>query len=206
MLTGGGSADAPEKRHARWLPEPATPRFSHVEIATVMRLCAQPPIAMKAQTLARNIALTSLGLGFAELLAPRQVARLIGISEDHERTLRALGLREIASGLGILQGKPALFLWSRVAGDVMDLALLAAAARSGQSNRRRVNAAIAAVSAITLLDVIASVLHSRSNIEPGWRDPRPLASRGGITRDDPLASRAACDAAMARQRAPHFVT
>src|SRR4051812_25695810 len=100
---------------------------------------------MKEQTLARNLAVFSLGLGLAELFAPRKLAQLIGISEEHTRTLQALGLREIGSGLGIMQGRPAYFLWSRVAGDAMDLALLGAALNSDRSNRRRVSLAIAAV-------------------------------------------------------------
>src|SRR4051812_5790190 len=43
----------------------------------------------------------SLGLGLTEVVAPRQLARLIGV--NHRPFLfRFLGLREIASGIGIL--------------------------------------------------------------------------------------------------------
>jgi hypothetical protein len=154
---------------------------------------------MKEQTLARNIAVFSLGLGLAELLAPRKVARLIGVSEDHERTLQLLGLREIASGLGIMQGKPGVFLWSRVAGDIMDLSLLGAALKSPQSDKRRVNTAIAAVVGVTVLDVVASALCSRSHAEPGWRISEPESYRGAISREDPAALRAASDEAMRHQ-------
>jgi hypothetical protein len=139
---------------------------------------------MKEQQLARNLAVLSLGLGAAELLAPRQVARLIGISEEHEKTLQMLGLREIASGLGIMQGKPAYFLWSRVAGDIMDLALLGAAMKSDRSERRRLEGALFAVAAVTVADIVASVLHSRDHTEPGWRDRRPMSSRAGIARGE----------------------
>ena len=39
--------------------------------------------------------------------------------------MRLVGAREIASGFGILaQNKPTPWLWSRVGGDAMDLALL----------------------------------------------------------------------------------
>jgi hypothetical protein len=154
---------------------------------------------MKEQTLARNLAAFSLGLGLAELLAPRKIARLIGVSEDNERTLQMLGLREIASGLGIMQGKTGYFLWSRVAGDIMDLGLLSAAMRSAQSDKRRLNVAIAAVVGVTILDVVASSLCSRSHSEPGWRISEPEGYRGGISQDEPTALRAAADEAMRDQ-------
>src|SRR5687768_10776198 len=77
-------------------------------------------IFMNEYQLARNLGAFSIGLGLAEILFPRQLARLIGVSEEHDKTLLLLGLREMASGLGIMQGKPAYFLWSRVAGDIMD--------------------------------------------------------------------------------------
>lgn len=154
---------------------------------------------MKEQTLNRNLALFSLGLGLAELLAPRKIARLIGVSEDNGRTLQMLGLREIASGLGIMQGKPSYFLWARVAGDIMDLSLLGAAMKSPQSDKRRLNVAMAAVVGVTVLDVIASSLASRSHTEAGWRIAGPENYRGGITQDDPLARRAATDEAMQHQ-------
>jgi hypothetical protein len=160
---------------------------------------------MKEHQLARNLAIFSLGLGAAELFAPRQVARLIGISEGHERTLQLLGLREIASGLGIMQGKPAYFLWSRVAGDIMDLALLGAAMKSGQSNRRRLEGAMFAVAAVTVADILASVLHSRDHTEPHWRDRRPMSTRAGISRDESRSLRSSDVGATSRDQ-PALVT
>jgi hypothetical protein len=154
---------------------------------------------MKEQSLARSLSMFSIGLGLAELLAPRQVARLIGVSEDNARTLQALGLREIASGLGIMQGNAGYFLWSRVAGDVMDLSLLGVALKSPHSNRQRVNCAISAVAAVTVLDVIAASLCSRSHTEPGWRIQEPTAYRGGLGQGDPRALRSSVDEAMAYQ-------
>lgn len=109
--------------------------------------------------LAKGLGLFSLGLGLCEVLAPEGVARLIGVRADanHKRTLRAAGLREITSGLGILgQVDNKGWLWSRVGGDVMDLALLAGALREPDSKRDRVLLAAAAVLGVTLLDVIAS--------------------------------------------------
>jgi len=66
----------------------------------------------------------SIALGAAELLAPRGVARAIGIDEEeHTTLLRIYGLREIAAGLGILaRPKPTYWMWNRVLGDSIDLA------------------------------------------------------------------------------------
>lgn len=153
---------------------------------------------MKEQQLARNLALFSLGLGAAELFAPRQVARMIGIDEEHAKTLQMLGLREIASGLGIMQGKPSYFLWSRVAGDVMDLALLGSAMKSERTDQRRLEGAIFAVAAVTVADIVASLLHSRDHTEPDWRDRRPMSSRAGIARGASISSAVHEDRATSR--------
>ena len=157
---------------------------------------------MNQYLLARNLAMASIGLGLAEVLAPRKVARLIGVSEDHERILQAMGLREIASGLGIMQGRAAHFLWGRVAGDAMDLALLAAARRSPRSNPQRIAGAMVAVAGITALDVIASLLHSRSYAQPEWRDPRPMEERGAIAHPGWQALRSSADASAPFEPVP----
>lgn len=97
----------------------------------------------------------SIGLGLAELLAPGPLGRAIGVG-DQRATLRALGVREIVSGLGLLSERvPGAWAWSRVAGDAMDLALLGAATRSPDSDPRRIAIATAGVLAVTALDVYA---------------------------------------------------
>jgi hypothetical protein len=159
---------------------------------------------MNDQALARNISMVSLGLGFAELLAPRHVARWIGVNDgDHDTLIRLLGLREITSGLGIMQGNPAIFLWSRVAGDAMDLSLLAAAMRNGNNDRKRLNIATAVVAGITVLDIAAAILHSRDHSEPGWRLRDGESYPAGIESGDPVALRASCDEAMTRHQSGH---
>lgn len=66
----------------------------------------------------------SIGLGVVEFIAPGTVARLTGVR--HPRLLQVYGLREIVSGVGILTSRrPSDWLWSRVAGDAVDLATLA---------------------------------------------------------------------------------
>ena len=97
----------------------------------------------------------SVGLGLAQLVAPREVARMIGIGE-HNILMRLCGARELATGVGILtQERPAGWLWARVAGDVLDVALLSNAMRDDDNDRGRVAAALAAVVGVGAADVIA---------------------------------------------------
>jgi uncharacterized membrane protein len=98
----------------------------------------------------------SLGLGLAEVLAPRTVGRMIGVGE-HTTILRLCGMREIASGLGLLSGRaPAAFATSRVVGDAMDLALLGASLRSPDCNPSRIAVAATAVAGVAAVDLYAS--------------------------------------------------
>ncbi|MFY4728236.1 hypothetical protein, partial [Nitrospira sp. BLG_2] len=67
---------------------------------------------------AYGLGLFGIGLGLAELMAPRRLARMIGAPPEYDGLVRAMGLREVASGVGILtQRAPATAVWSRVAGD-----------------------------------------------------------------------------------------
>jgi uncharacterized membrane protein len=117
-------------------------------------------------TLARGLGLFSLGLGITELAAPRALAQAIGVDPDGRTAtvLRAFGMREILSGLGILvQPKRSLPLWARVAGDAIDLAFVAWAAKSKRTSTQRLAAACAAVAGVAALDVIASRRVARAN-------------------------------------------
>ena len=112
---------------------------------------------MQTETrIANGLGWFSIGLGVAEMLAPRQMAKLIGVP-DGGRTntvLRLYGMREIAAGLGILlQDDPAPWLWSRVGGDVLDLSSLGKAIASDDTERGKAAFAAAAVAGITALDV-----------------------------------------------------
>ncbi len=108
--------------------------------------------------LAEALGWFSLGLGIASIAAPGAVARLIGVrdEESNRNLLRFVGLREIASGIGIL-AQPAApgGVWSRVVGDVMDLTLLGSALGSEQSNRGRVAATTAMVAGVAAVDLMA---------------------------------------------------
>lgn len=105
-------------------------------------------------SLARCLGWFSIGLGLAEVLCHRPLSRMIGV-HDHPTLMPLLGMREIASGVGILaEGRPTEWLWSRVVGDMVDLGLLGAALASSNGNRGRVAAATAMVAGVTALDTI----------------------------------------------------
>lgn len=114
--------------------------------------------------LANALGWFSIGLGLVQVAAPGSVARLIGVNDegDNNLVLRAVGLRELASGVGILtQSRPTGWLWARVGGDLVDLGLLSAALNSDSTRRDRLGMAAAAVIGITFLDLLCSQQFSR---------------------------------------------
>jgi uncharacterized membrane protein len=110
--------------------------------------------------LAAGLGWLSVGLGLLEVAAPRQVARLAGLPDDqnNQRNLRLFGLRELASGIGLLSRPEQSSRWikSRVAGDALDLALLGGALSSEHSNKNRIIMAAAAIAGVTALDVMCN--------------------------------------------------
>ncbi len=117
-----------------------------------------------AVALSRALGWFSIGLGLAELVGARDLARTMGMREARP-LIRGFGLREIGTGLAIL-GAPAGpgGLWARVAGDLLDLAALGRAA-SDRWNPQRGNAWLGflMVAGVTLVDVtVAMMLHERA--------------------------------------------
>jgi uncharacterized membrane protein len=107
-----------------------------------------------SKKLANGLAWFSIGLGLSELLAPGVIAKISGVSENRKGLIRLYGLRELASGFVIFsQRDPAAGVWSRVAGDALDLASLGAAFTSPNASRGRILFATANVLAVTALDV-----------------------------------------------------
>ena len=119
---------------------------------------AQPGLSKSsAKRLAKGLGWFSIGLGVAELLAPKAIAKVCGVSNTHTGLIRVYGLREIAAGVMIFsQENPAAGVWSRVAGDALDLASLGKAFASPSANKGRVTFATANVLAVTALDLIAA--------------------------------------------------
>ncbi len=115
--------------------------------------------------LPRTLGYVSVGLGLAGVLAPRAMSRLIGMP-GNDGLLRFIGVRELASGAGLLtQRKATPWLWSRVAGDAMDLAVLGTGLRPSNPYRGRAAGAMLTVAAITALDVVASMRDSSQSSE-----------------------------------------
>ncbi len=142
-------------------------------------------LGMDATRLARALGWFSLGLGLAEVVMPRVVARAAGVrgATPSRVVLRLAGLREIAAGVGIFsQPRAAGWLWARVAGDAMDLALLGAAFLTPRARRGRTTAATLAVIGVTAADVLCAGELGRADGVPGRR-PRhhAVATRGSIT-------------------------
>lgn len=121
--------------------------------------------------LARALGWASLVLGAAQVAAPQAVRRLSGL--DDSTTSRALvptvGVRELVHAAGLLGSRrPAGWVWTRVAGDAMDLTALtrALANRTGEQ-RRRVAMVTAAVAGIAAVDVFAAVRITRATRRAG---------------------------------------
>ena len=114
--------------------------------------------------LARWLGWFSAGLGAVQLPAPGLVNRLVGVRDTTRSRLcqRFVGLQELGLAGGIFsQRRPAPFLWSRVAGDVMHLGLLGTALGKSES-RPRTYAAIGSVAGIAALDAFAAVRTTRA--------------------------------------------
>jgi uncharacterized membrane protein len=116
---------------------------------------------LRSQRTAHRLGWFSIGLGLAEVLAPRALGRAIGVGYGPRKgsTFRAFGLREIAAGLGILsRRRPAAWMWARFAGDLIDLASLSIALgmRRRGRDRARITGAIGAVLGVTALDYLTA--------------------------------------------------
>jgi hypothetical protein len=85
---------------------------------------------MNDKLAARGVGWLSLAIGLSELLAPRKLERAMGIGNGQNTTImRSMGLREVFHGLDILtHDDPTPGVIARVAGDVLDTALLGIAA------------------------------------------------------------------------------
>ena len=124
--------------------------------------------------MAKGIGMFSIALGLAEVLMPGQVAGLIGVSDRYRKFLPLLGAREIAHGIGIMSSaKPTTAVWTRVGGDVLDLAYLGAAFMSDDTNKRRLTGATLAVLGVGVLDLVCA--QRLSSDQWSENDGNPLA-------------------------------
>ncbi len=127
-------------------------------------------------TLARSVGWLALGLGIAQLIAPRRVSRLVGIRPSGLGcwAVRMLGAKEVACGLGILRREnPKQWLRARAISRALDVALLmrARAARKrwfhGGSDAWRLGTGLVGVAGVAALDLLA--LRNSASSGSGWR-------------------------------------
>jgi len=129
--------------------------------------------------MAKGIGFFSIALGLAEVLMPAQLGELAGVSRSHRSFLPALGLREIAHGLGILRSaKPTAAVWTRVGGDVLDLAYLGASFISDDTNKRRLVGSTLAVLGVAALDVYCAQKLSSENWQQATGNPKAPTTIG----------------------------
>jgi hypothetical protein len=121
-----------------------------------------------AKQVGRGLGWASLLIGLTEIAAPRKLEQAMGIGNGrHTGVLRVLGIREILQGIDILWHRdPGPGVEARVAGDMIDMAMLAAAALKTRRMSGFLSIA-AAVAGIGVLDAIcAKQLASRNRL---WR-------------------------------------
>lgn len=154
-------------------------------------LCSGPSSRGFPDRLARGLGWFSIGLGLAELIAPGRICRFLGM-EGREGLVRAYGVREIGAGILTLSPDKHLGLWSRVAGDGLDIATLMKARRPDNPKRDNVGLALAMVAGVTLLDIVGvqgvASRHSRSRGgRRSYRDrsgfPQGIQAARGAARD-----------------------
>jgi len=114
--------------------------------------------------LGRGLGLFSIGLGIAELAAPNQLARWMGVDDCGSTVpiLRAFGAREALTGIGLL-AKPqaAMGPWARVIGDALDMAYLTWAFNEKSVGKRRTVIALGIVAGALAIDTYAAMRRRR---------------------------------------------
>ena len=108
--------------------------------------------------MARTLGWISLALGVSEIVAAPQLDRLLGTGDgEHAGIFRVLGIRELCHGIDLLtHDDPTPGIWARVAGDLLDSAVLAVAAAKS-SRPTAVAAATALVLPVVAADIAAAV-------------------------------------------------
>jgi hypothetical protein len=141
---------------------------------------------------AKSLGWFSIGLGLLEIVAARRVSRALGM-HGMEPLVRAFGAREIASGVTTLSTERETGLWSRLAGDALDLAVLSRGLHWSNPQRGNVRWAMLAVAGVTALDAMAaSAVTARRRRSP---QPRSYADRSGFPKKSiPGANRVAASA------------
>ncbi|GAA0928756.1 hypothetical protein GCM10009549_51370 [Streptomyces thermoalcalitolerans] len=123
---------------------------------------------LRHDPLVRGLGWASALLGVPQVVHPAGFARGLGVDDTprHRAATAAVGARELTAAAGLLARPHPAWLWGRVGGDVMDLALLARAlVRHDGRGTRRTAAATAAAALVTATDVYAAVTRTRTTTE-----------------------------------------
>jgi len=108
------------------------------------------PTALKV---AHGLGWFSIALGALELFATRELTRSLGM-RGNEPLVQLYGLREIATGIGILMSKdPTPWIWGRVLGDALDTGTLAAHLNDENPEEANVAMALGNVAVVTAVDI-----------------------------------------------------
>lgn len=119
------------------------------------RVRARPALS---PTLSMNIGMTAVGLGLWGLFFPKHVARTLGVDAPPAVVQAAFGLRELWTGVTLAADPTkASMLWTRVAGDAFDIALLRSLDNRSNPQRGAARAALGFVLAVTALDVVTAI-------------------------------------------------
>jgi hypothetical protein len=144
--------------------------------------------------LTRALGWFSIGLGAIELFAPRAITRALGAA-GNEGLVRLYGAREIGSGILTLSLEKDAGLWSRVAGDGLDILTVVSTLRPSNPRRGNVGVALLLLASVTVLDIVAAQgtmtrhsrsrgnlrdYHDRSGFPQGLAKAREAASRSPI--------------------------
>ncbi len=130
-----------------------------------------------ADRLGRWLGWLSLGLGATQLIMPRAVTRFLGLP-GREGLVPIYGLREIGSGILSLSLERSTGLWSRVAGDGLDIVTLMGAVRRDNPKRGNAGTALMIVLGVAALDVVAAQSVTARHARPG--KARDYRNRSGF--------------------------
>ena len=126
---------------------------------------------MNKVELSRALGWLSVALGVTELVAAKRLAEAVG-HPAAEPIIRGFGAREVSTGVLILSNPvEPVGLWARVAGDALDLAVLAQGLRQAEDRadegedgtpaRTGAAVALAAVAGVTILDLLCAGMLQR---------------------------------------------
>ena len=160
-----------------------------------MTAFARRPDKDTARQMARGLGWFSIGLGLAACVAPRGIARAVGLPEN-SRLVQAVGIRELLTGVGILGSRDqAPWIRGRFAGDIMDLSFLAAGLGAGNpDSRHRSRLAMLAVAQVTAADLLCLKALNEAETAALSRLPRiDYSARSGFSAPSTAMRGAALD-------------